>query len=88
MTAKPSSWHPDGGFPEAEEEDQNNKLECTDIVPNQQAQVVKEFDNYKLDILRVSEARWTGAGKKKLASGHTILFSGRSDNQHTQKEWP
>ena len=48
------------------------------------AQVVKEFYNYKLDTLGVSEARWTGAGKRKLASGHTTLFSGRSDDQHTE----
>ena len=48
------------------------------------AQVVKEFDNYKLDILGVSEARWTGEGKRKLASAHTILFSGRSDDHHTE----
>ena len=48
------------------------------------AHVVKEFDNYKLDIPGVNEARWTGAGKRKLASGPTILFSGRSDDQHTE----
>nr|KAG5712165.1 hypothetical protein BaRGS_014515 [Batillaria attramentaria] len=40
------------------------------------AQVVREFDEYRLDILGVSEAR---SGKRRLASGHTILYSG---NQH------
>ena len=49
------------------------------------AQVVKEFDNYKLDNLGVTEARWTEAGKRKLESGHTMLFSGRSDDQHTEE---
>ncbi|PVD27369.1 hypothetical protein C0Q70_12526 [Pomacea canaliculata] len=47
-------------------------------------QLVKEFDNYNLDILGVSEVRWTGTGKRRLASGHTILFSGRSDAQHSE----
>ena len=47
-------------------------------------QLVKEFDNYNLDILGVSEVRWTGTGKRRLASGHTIVFSGRSDVQHSE----
>ena len=40
------------------------------------------MEEYNIDLLGVSEAKWTGAGKRKLASGHTIFFSGRSDNQH------
>ena len=47
-------------------------------------QLVKEFDNYNLDILGDSEVRWTGTGKRRLASGHTIVFSGRSDDQHSE----
>ena len=47
------------------------------------AQAVREFDNYNLDILGISESRWTGTGKGQLASGHTILYSGRTDNQRT-----
>ena len=47
-------------------------------------QLVKEFDSYNLDILGVSEVRWTGTGKRRLASGHTIVFSGRSDDQHSE----
>ena len=47
-------------------------------------QLVKEFDNYNLDILGVSQVRWTGTGKRRLASGHTIVFSGRSDDQHSE----
>ena len=38
------------------------------------AQLLREMENYNIDLLRVREARWTGAGKKKLTSGHTILF--------------
>ena len=48
------------------------------------AQVVREFDNYNLDILGISEARWTESGKRKLASGHTIIYSGRNDGNHTE----
>ena len=48
------------------------------------AHVVREFHNYSLDILGVSEARWTGSGQRTLASGHTILYSGRLDGHHTE----
>ena len=48
------------------------------------AQVLREFQNYRLDILGVCEARWTGRGQRTLISGHTILYSGRSDDQHTE----
>ena len=48
------------------------------------AQLVREFQNYGLDILGVCEARWTGSGQKALASGLTILYSGRLDGHHTE----
>ena len=38
------------------------------------------MQQYKLDILGVSECRWTGTGKKTLNSGHTILYSGHNEN--------
>lgn len=40
------------------------------------AQVAKEMDWYGLQILGLSEVRWTTAGRVTLASGHTLLFSG------------
>jgi hypothetical protein len=40
--------------------------------------------SYNLDILGISEARWTRAGKRRLASEHTIVFSGRSDDWHSE----
>ena len=46
------------------------------------AQVVKEMTNYSISLLGLSETRWTGTGKRQLATGHTIAFSGRSDDQH------
>ena len=46
------------------------------------AQATSEMNSYQLDIMAVCEARWTGSGRQNLASGHTILYSGRDDNQH------
>jgi len=43
------------------------------------AQVIKKMHNYKLDILGVSECRWTGSGRKVTSDGSTILFSGKDD---------
>lgn len=48
------------------------------------AQVAKESDAYNIDILGISEARWTGTGKRRLDSGHTLLYSGRTDGQHRE----
>jgi len=45
------------------------------------AQVAREMERYELDALGVSECRWTGAGKMKVATGETILYSGR-ENEH------
>ena len=41
--------------------------------------MVREFQNYGL------EARWTGSEQRVLASGHTILYSGRLDHQQTER---
>ena len=48
------------------------------------SQVVKEFDNYRLDLLGLCETRWTGSDKKSLQSGHTFIYSGRGDDIHEQ----
>ena len=45
-------------------------------------QVLQEMENYEVELLCVSEARWIDSRKRILSSGHTILYSGRSDNQH------
>ncbi|KAL9977333.1 hypothetical protein ACROYT_G014723 [Oculina patagonica] len=36
------------------------------------------------DIIGKSEARWVGSGMAKERSGHTVIHSGREDNQHTE----
>ena len=42
--------------------------------------------NYKLDILDISECRWTGSGrmytKGKHGESHTIIYSGQQDTHH------
>ena len=45
-------------------------------------QALPEMTNYKVEILCVSEARWTDSGRRILASGHTIFYSGRTDSLH------
>ena len=67
---------------------EKNKIACWDVRTLYQtgklAQVVREFQNYGIDILGVREVRWTGSGQRALASGHTILYSGRLDGHHTE----
>ena len=44
------------------------------------AQVFREFANYKIDILGLSEMKWTGSGRLK-SKNMTLLYSGHE--QHT-----
>ncbi len=44
------------------------------------AQLLYEFHNYRMDILGLSEMRWTGSDKV-VSDGKTILYSGH-DEQH------
>ena len=46
------------------------------------AQLLKEFSTYKMDILGISEMRWTRSGKI-CSEDKTILYSGHED-QHTR----
>ena len=46
------------------------------------AQVFKEMERYRLNILGLSEIRWTGSGKFTLGTGATLCYSGRLDGQH------
>ena len=48
------------------------------------AQVVKDMDRYRMDIIGISEARWTGSGMMEERSGNSVMHSGREDNQHTE----
>ena len=46
------------------------------------AQVIAEMKRYKLDILGVSESRWTKSARMKTTTGETVLYSGREDDLH------
>ena len=49
------------------------------------AQVAREMDRYHLEILGLSEVRWTTAGRMTLATGHTLLYSGPPNDKDTQR---
>ncbi len=48
------------------------------------AQVSLEMRRYRIDILGVSESRWTGSGRLTTSTGETVLYSGRDDQQHRE----
>ena len=47
-------------------------------------QLGKEMKRYRLNILGISEMRWTDSGIMTLGSGETICYSGRTDGQHQE----
>ena len=60
------------------------KIRAWDVqTPYQQenmAQMLRESDNYQLDILELSEARWIGS-RRICSDGRTLLYSGY-ESQH------
>lgn len=48
------------------------------------AQIISELERYKLQIMGVSESRWTGSGRITTITGETVLYSGREDNLHAE----
>ena len=46
------------------------------------ANVTWEFRKYNLDLLGLSEVRWTGFGELKTATGESILYSGAEEEHH------
>ena len=50
------------------------------------AQIVKKIGNYQLDILGISECRWTGSSKMNSKNdkgeSYTIIHSGQKDTHH------
>jgi len=49
------------------------------------AQVAREMDRYRLEILGLSEVRWMSSGQTTLASGHQLLYSGPSEEEGVHK---
>ena len=50
--------------------------------PSKTAQVLKEMERYCLDILGVSECRWTGSGRITNSNGSVTIYSGH-ESIHT-----
>ena len=48
------------------------------------AQVINEMEMNNIEMLGVCETRWTGSGSRKLATGQTIVYSGRKDDHHSR----
>ncbi|XP_060579659.1 craniofacial development protein 2-like [Ruditapes philippinarum] len=48
------------------------------------AQIEREMHKYNIQILGVSESRWTGNGMITTNSQNTIVYSGREDNNHRE----
>ena len=48
------------------------------------APVTSEMRSYNLTLLGISECRWTDSGRIKVATGETVLYSGRNDGQHRE----
>ncbi len=53
---------------------------CTMFETSKVTQVLSEMAIYQLDILGISECRWTGAGKQMASDGSVILYSGHTEN--------
>ena len=47
------------------------------------AQLAREMDKYKIDVMGISECRWMGQGKVKINTGESIIVF-RERRQHTQ----
>ena len=43
------------------------------------AQLAREMDKYKIDVMGISECRWMGQGKVKLNTRESVIVSGRED---------
>ena len=62
-------------------ENWNVRTMCT---AGKSAQVTRVMNQMKIQIMGISECRWMGAGRMKMGSGETVLYSGRDDDQHMQ----
>ena len=45
------------------------------------AQVAREMERYRLDLMGLNEIRWTGAGRIKMRNDHTMIYAGE-ENEH------
>ena len=48
------------------------------------AQITREMRLADIEILGISESRWSGSGRMRLSTGETVIYSGRDDDIHQQ----
>ena len=48
------------------------------------AQLSREMQRYKVDILGISETHWIQSGQKRLRTGELVLPAGREDGVHAE----
>ena len=53
---------------------QNRNMECKDVITKWE--MAKELDRYNIEILGISEVRWSTSRISTLSSGHTIVYPG------------
>ena len=49
------------------------------------AQIAREMERYRLDLLGLSEIRWTGAGCIKMGNGYTMIYAGEEIEHQMMK---
>ena len=54
----------------------------TMLAPGKAEQVAREMRRAGIDILGISECRWSGSGRMRLSSGETKIHCGRDDDRH------
>ena len=53
----------------------------TMMKPTKLAQIAREFRNYKLELLGLSETRLKGSGERRLSTGETLFYSGKPQTE-------
>lgn len=53
---------------------------CTMYQAGKASQIAVEMKQYNLSIIGLSDIRWTQAGKTKLSSGETVIYSGHNQD--------
>jgi len=48
------------------------------------AQVARQMERYRLDLIGLSEIRWTGAGRIKMRNCYTMINAGEESEQQRE----
>ena len=56
-------------------EDKNRMLECADTGPSQCAERTRTMEEKKIELMALSETRWTGQGVERIKDTHTYTHT-------------